>query len=184
MPISHSLALNRLRPSFRQQLSRPEPYQIAEASPVQGGFEKSIESKRVKPTRGVHCVRCVAFKPLQRPIASTPFPVRTPLTGGRGICLKAALRMRRASAPILTVPESLLRELEREAAARGVKKSTVNRDSLHQTLSGARNAKKQVSCLDLMGDWVGQVAGPADASTNPRYFEASVLADRMNRLGC
>ncbi len=25
---------------------------------IQGGFRKSIESKRVKPTRGAHCVRC------------------------------------------------------------------------------------------------------------------------------
>ena len=95
------------------------------------GFKKSIESKRVKQTRGrneqvvraefiyaagltkpqwrasrgAHCVRTAAFKPLQRPIASQPFPVRTPLTDGRGSGLKAALRTRRALAPILTVLE-------------------------------------------------------------------------------
>ncbi len=104
----------------------------------------SIESKRVKPTRGrnehgvraeyiyapgltqpqwrasrgMHCVRRMAFKPLQRPIASQPFPVRTPLTNGRGSGLKAALRMRRTSAPILTVLE---RELtDRPKIRRGI----------------------------------------------------------------
>ena len=78
----------------------------------------------------------------------------------------------------LKVPEALLREIEREAATRGVNKSTIIRDSLDHTLGKGRNAKKKVSCLDLMSDWIGHVAGPADASTNPGYLEAAVLADR------
>ena len=97
----------------------------------QGGCKQSIDSKRANQTRGrneqvvqaeyiyapsltkprwrascgVHCVRTVAFKPLQRPIATQLFPVRTPRNDGRGSGLKAALRTRRASAPILTAPE-------------------------------------------------------------------------------
>jgi len=77
----------------------------------------------------------------------------------------------------LKLPEALLREIEHEAATRGVPKSAVIRDSLERTLRKGRKAKKKVSCLDLMGDWVGHLPGPADASTNPRYLEEAILAD-------
>jgi hypothetical protein len=76
----------------------------------------------------------------------------------------------------LKLPEDLLREVEHEAATRGVPKSAVIRDSLERMLRKGRKAKKKVSCLDLMGDWVGHVHGPADASTNPRYLEEAILA--------
>lgn len=77
----------------------------------------------------------------------------------------------------LKLPERLLREIEQEAATRGVPKSVVIRDSLERTLRKGRKANKKVSCLDLMGDWVGHVHGPADASTNPRYLQEAILAD-------
>lgn len=77
----------------------------------------------------------------------------------------------------LKLPESLLREIEREAATRGVPKSVVIRDSLERTLRKGRTAKKKVSCLDLMGDLVGRFDGPPDASTNPLYLEEAILAD-------
>ena len=77
----------------------------------------------------------------------------------------------------LKLPEALLREIEQEAVTRGVPKSAVIRDSLERTLRKGRNAKKKVSCLDLMGDWVGRFPGPADASTNPRYLQEAILAD-------
>jgi Arc/MetJ-type ribon-helix-helix transcriptional regulator len=77
----------------------------------------------------------------------------------------------------LKLPDSLLREVEQEAATRGVTKSAVIRNSLERTLRKGRKAKKKVSCLDLMGDWVGHFEGPPDASTNPRYLDEAILAD-------
>lgn len=77
----------------------------------------------------------------------------------------------------LKLPESLLRAVEQEAAARGVPKSAVIRDSLDRTLLKGRKTKKRASCLDLMGDLVGRFDGPPDASTNPRYLEEALLAD-------
>ena len=77
----------------------------------------------------------------------------------------------------LKLPESLLREIEQEAATRGVPKSAVIRDCIEHTLCKGRKAKKRVSCLDLMGDWVGHFKGPPDASTNPRYLTEALLAD-------
>ena len=77
----------------------------------------------------------------------------------------------------LKLPEALLREVEQEAATRGVPKSAVIRDSLERMLRKNRKAKKKVSCLDLMGKWVGHVQGPNDASNNPRYLERAILAD-------
>jgi hypothetical protein len=77
----------------------------------------------------------------------------------------------------LKLPDSLLREVGQEAATRGVTKSAVIRNSLERTLRKGRKAKKKVSCLDLMGDWVGHFKGPPDASTNPRYLDEAILAD-------
>jgi hypothetical protein len=85
----------------------------------------------------------------------------------------------------LKLPEALLREIEQEAATRGVPKSAVIRDSLEHTLRKGRKAKKKVSCLDLMGGWVGHFHGPPDLSTNKKYLKQAVLADydrqRKNR---
>jgi len=77
----------------------------------------------------------------------------------------------------LKLPEALLREVEDEAATRGVPKSAVIRDSLERMLRKRRKGKKKPSCLDLMRDWVGHVQGPADASTNPEYLAEAILAD-------
>jgi hypothetical protein len=77
----------------------------------------------------------------------------------------------------LKLPATLLHEIEREAATRGVPKSAVIRDSLARTLKVGKKAKKEVSCLDLMGKWVGQFQGPRDLSTNKRHLKQAVLAD-------
>lgn len=78
----------------------------------------------------------------------------------------------------LKLPENLLRELEQEAAARGVPRSAVIRDSIERTLRHGRKAKKKLSCLDLMGDLVGSLEGPSDASTNAAYLDEAVLANQ------
>ncbi len=75
------------------------------------------------------------------------------------------------------LPEALLREVEHEAASRGVPKSAVIRDSLEQTLRKRRKAKRRPNCLELMGDAVGHFAGPPDLSTNKKYLIEAVLAD-------
>ena len=77
----------------------------------------------------------------------------------------------------LKLPEALLREIEQEAAARGVPKSAVIRDSLERTLRKGRNGKKKISCLDLVRDLVGHFAGPPDLSTNKKYLKEAILAD-------
>jgi Arc/MetJ-type ribon-helix-helix transcriptional regulator len=81
----------------------------------------------------------------------------------------------------LKLPESLLREIEEEAAVRGVPKSAVIRDSLERTLRKGRKAKKKISCLDLMGGWFGHFHGPADLSTNKNYLKQAVVADHERR---
>ena len=81
----------------------------------------------------------------------------------------------------LKLPEALLREIEQEAATRGVPKSAVIRDSLEHTLRKGRKAKKKVSCLDLMGGWVGHFHGPPDLSTNKKYLKQSILADHARQ---
>lgn len=76
----------------------------------------------------------------------------------------------------LKLPEELLREIEREAAARGIGKSALIRDSLERTLR-KRVAKRTPSCLDLVSDLVGQFDGPADASTSRRYLDEAIRDD-------
>jgi len=75
----------------------------------------------------------------------------------------------------LKLPDPLHHELEREAAARGISKSAVIRDSLERTLRNKDG--KTVSCLDLMRDLVGIFDGPPDASTNKNYLEEAILED-------
>jgi Arc/MetJ-type ribon-helix-helix transcriptional regulator len=83
----------------------------------------------------------------------------------------------------LKLPESLLREIEREAATRGVSKSAVIRDSLDRTLRKGRKAKQELSCLDLMGDLVGHFDGPPDLSTNKKYLTEAITADYERQQG-
>ena len=77
----------------------------------------------------------------------------------------------------LKLPEALLREIEQEAATRGLPKSTVIRDILEHTLRKKRKGKKNVSCLDLAGDLAGHFEGPPDLSTNKKYLKEAILAD-------
>ena len=78
----------------------------------------------------------------------------------------------------LKLPETLLRQVEQEAAARGVPKSAVIRDCIERTLRRGKSAKRLVSCLDLAADLVGSQPGSPDASTNRRYLEEAILTDR------
>jgi len=77
----------------------------------------------------------------------------------------------------LKLPEALLREIEQEAATRGVPKSAVIRDCLERTLRKGRKPKKRVSCLDLVRDLVGHFEGPPDLSTNKKYLKEASMAD-------
>jgi Arc/MetJ-type ribon-helix-helix transcriptional regulator len=77
----------------------------------------------------------------------------------------------------LKMPEALLRQIEEEAAARGVPKSAVIRASLERTLRRGRRAKAKVSCLDLVRDLAGHFEGPADLSTNKKYLKEALLSD-------
>lgn len=77
----------------------------------------------------------------------------------------------------LKIPEALLREIEQEAATRGVAKSVVIRDSLERTLGPGRKPRKKVTCLDLMGASVGSFHGPSDLSTNRRHLTDAILKD-------
>jgi Arc/MetJ-type ribon-helix-helix transcriptional regulator len=89
----------------------------------------------------------------------------------------AGITICRMTTVSLKLPESLLREIEQEAAARGVPKSAVIRDSLEQTLRKGRKAKKKASCLDLMGEWVGHFHGPPDLSTSKKYLTDAIMAN-------
>ena len=75
----------------------------------------------------------------------------------------------------LKMPETLLRDIEQEAAMRGVAKSALIRDSLERTLRRARGGNRKVSCLDLVRDLVGHFEGPRDLSANKKYLRQAIL---------
>ncbi len=75
----------------------------------------------------------------------------------------------------LKLPETLRRGVEEEARRRGVPKSVVVRECVESMLRG-RQARKPVTCLDLVGDLAGSQPGPRDASVNRRYLDEAVLA--------
>jgi len=82
----------------------------------------------------------------------------------------------------LKLPEMLLRELEQEAATRGVPKSAIIRAYIERALRKGGRPRQKVSCLELMGDLVGSFRGPRDLSTNRRYLlEAVAKHDRPRR---
>ena len=81
----------------------------------------------------------------------------------------------------LKLPEVLLREIEQEAATRGVARSAIIRDCIERTLQKKRKPKRQASCLDLIGDWVGSFHGPRDLSTNRRYLTEAIAARARRR---
>lgn len=76
----------------------------------------------------------------------------------------------------LKLPEALLREIALEAETRRVGKSAVIRDCLERTLRRGKKTKHPVTCLDLMGDWVGSFRGPRDLSSNRRYLAETIAA--------
>jgi hypothetical protein len=79
----------------------------------------------------------------------------------------------------LKLPEVLLREVEQEAATRGVAKSALIRECIERTLQ--KSKKQKASCLDLMGEWVGSFRGPPDLSTNRRYLTEAIAARGRRR---
>lgn len=72
------------------------------------------------------------------------------------------------------LPAGLLRQVEQEAAVRGVPKSVVIRDCIERTFF--RRNRKKPSCLDLMGNRVGSFSGPRDLSTNKKHLQDALLA--------
>ena len=80
----------------------------------------------------------------------------------------------------LKLPEVLLREVEQEAATRGIAKSAIIRDCIERGLRKKKSGR-EVSCLDLMGDLVGSFHGPRDLSTNRRYLSEAVVANARSR---
>jgi hypothetical protein len=81
----------------------------------------------------------------------------------------------------LKLPEVLLREVEHEAATRGVGKSAIIRDCIERTLRKKKKPGREVSCLELMGDLVGSFRGPRDLSTNRRYLIEALAANARRR---
>jgi hypothetical protein len=81
----------------------------------------------------------------------------------------------------LKLPEVLLREVEQEAATRGVARSALIRDCIERSLQKRKKSKREVSCLALMGDWVGSFRGPRDLSTNRRYLTEAIAANARRR---
>ena len=76
----------------------------------------------------------------------------------------------------LKLPEALLHKIAHEAETRRVGKSAVIRDCIARALRRGGKAKNSVTCLDLMGDWVGSFRGPRDLSTNRRYRSEDISA--------
>jgi len=79
----------------------------------------------------------------------------------------------------IKLPDGLLRQVEQEAAVRGVPKSVVIRDCLEHTFY--KRNRKEPSCLDLMGNRVGSFSGPRDLSTNKKHLQDAVLASYERR---
>lgn len=71
----------------------------------------------------------------------------------------------------LKLPDALLAQLNRQAKARRVTKSTLVRESLEKALHQEPEAGA-VSCYDLARDLAGSIKGlPKDLAENPKYME-------------
>ena len=71
----------------------------------------------------------------------------------------------------LKLPDEMLAQLEAEAKARGVTKSSLVRESLEKVLHKESSAGA-VSCYDLAHDIAGAVKGlPEDLADNPKHME-------------
>jgi hypothetical protein len=71
----------------------------------------------------------------------------------------------------LKLPDDLLAQVEREAKARRVTKSSLIRESLEKSLR-AHSRAGAPSCYDLSRDLAGSVKGlPKDLAENPKHME-------------
>jgi len=71
----------------------------------------------------------------------------------------------------LKLPDDLLTQLEGEAKARRVTKSSVVRESLEKALR-KQTSRGGASCYDLAHDLAGKLKGlPKDLADNPKYME-------------
>ena len=71
----------------------------------------------------------------------------------------------------LKLPDDLLAQLDSEAKARRMTKSSLVRESLEKALRSPSTAGT-VSCYDLARDLAGTVKGlPADLAENPKYMD-------------
>ncbi len=71
----------------------------------------------------------------------------------------------------LKLPDDLFAQLDNEAKARRVTKSSLVRDSLEKALRKP-SLHRAVSCYDLARDLAGTLNGlPKDLAENPKYME-------------
>jgi Arc/MetJ-type ribon-helix-helix transcriptional regulator len=71
----------------------------------------------------------------------------------------------------LKLPEELLAQLDSEAKARGVTKSSLVREGLEKALR-KESSRGAASCYDLARDLAGAVKGlPENLADNPKYME-------------
>jgi predicted DNA-binding protein len=71
----------------------------------------------------------------------------------------------------LKLPDDLLVQLDSEAKARRVTKSSLIRESLEKAFR-KHSPADEISCYDLAGDLAGTVKGlPKDLADNPRYMD-------------
>ena len=75
------------------------------------------------------------------------------------------------------LPEVLLRDVEQEAAVRGVAKSALIRDCIERALQKRKKPRREATCLELMGDLVGSFRDPRDLATNRRYLTEAIVAN-------
>jgi predicted transcriptional regulator len=71
----------------------------------------------------------------------------------------------------LKLPDDLLFQLDSQAKARRMTKSSLVRESLEKTLRN-RPAAAAASCYDLARDLAGTIKGlPTDLAVNPKYMD-------------
>lgn len=69
----------------------------------------------------------------------------------------------------LKVPDELANKLVATAQKKGLPKSVLIRQALEHHFLGLKSVRK-LSFFELGRDLCGAVRGPADLSTNPKYF--------------
>lgn len=70
----------------------------------------------------------------------------------------------------LKLPDGLAARVSATVRKRGVSTSQLVREALEEKLD-RKGRTRRVSCLDLAGDLVGVVSGPADLSSNPAHLK-------------